>query len=127
MGWNIDKLHYTYTVGTLKAIAFCYTDIYLIGFHRTMNPYGIAEYKADFDMALDSIGKGHWQDLYSIFFRSYRYYGKAQQVVIADVLGITDWELQAYGFYQIPQLRGKAYKWMADFLNNSYGRGDVQS
>ena len=131
MGWDKDRLRYIYTKGALKGIAACYAEIYLIGFHRTTNPYSIAEYKADFDVALSYIGRGDWRGLEDTNLKAYRYFGKAQQVVISDILGITDpdgsrdHKLQPYGFYQIPQLRGKAYSWMVKFLNGIHTDGHI--
>lgn len=118
----MDKLHYTYKVGTLRAIADHYCSLYNQEFfHPREDLYSIALFKADFDVSLSAIGKGHWVGIVSSDFRTYRYFGKAQRVVIADILGITDWELKQLGFYQIPQLRGKAYRWMTDFLNGRMG------
>jgi len=118
VGWSVDKLTYTYTVGTLRRIADYYCSLYNQEFfHPQADLFALAEYKADFDLALSAIGRGHWIGLENTDFRAYRYFGKAQQVVIADILGVTDYELRGLGFYQVGQLRGKAYKWMADFLN----------
>lgn len=118
MGWDVDKLRYFYKVGTLRAIAKCYCSLYNQEFfHPQAGLFDIALYKADFDLSLSAIGKGHWAGLENTDFRAYRYFGKAQQVVIADIIGITDYELRGLGFYRIPRLRGLAYRWMADFLN----------
>ena len=132
MGWSDDQLTYTYKAGTLKAIAeyygVIYGSAYRPGLFEIQNLFRIAEYKADFDMALSFIGKGGWRGLEDTDFRAYRYFGRAQQIVIADILGITDRKLEAYGFFQIPQLRGKAYYWMMNYLNeNPYGRIDAPS
>ena len=87
MGWDVDKLHYIYKVGTLRAIAKCYCSLYNQEyFHPQADLFAIAEYKADFDLALSAIGKGHWIGLENTDFRAYRYFGKAQQVVIADII-----------------------------------------
>jgi len=128
VGWSEDQLRYTYKVGELKAIATWYVFVYGTRYEPPLfeisNLYRVAEFKADFDMALTYIGKGYWEGLGSIRFKDYRHFGKAQRIVIADIIGITEYELGAYGFYQIPQLRGKAYSWMMNYLN---GRVDVQS
>lgn len=122
----MDKLHYTYAPGTLRRIADCYCSLYNREgefFYPKVSLYIIAEYKADFDLSLAAIGKGDWRGLENTDFRAYRYYGRMQQVVIADILGITDNELSGLGFYQVPQLRGRAYKWMANCLNGlPYGQ-----
>ena len=125
VGWSVDKLTYTYTVGTLRQIADYYCSLYNQEFfHPQADLFSIALYKADFDMSLNAIGKGYWSGLDNTDFRAYRYFGKAQQIVIADIIGITDYELKGLGFYQVPQLRGKAYRWMADFLNEFHTDGE---
>ena len=130
VGWSEDQLTYTYKVGELKAIAKWYEYIYGSyyfrepGLFEISNLFRIAEFKADFDMALSYIGRGHWEGSQAVRFKDYKRFGKAQRIVIADIIGITEYELEAYGFYQIPQLRGKAYSWMMNYLN---GRIDAQS
>ena len=112
---------YFYSPGTLKAISASYHNLYAIGLDiRTTlitNPLTVILFKADFDLALSAIGRGDWCGLGDTRFLAYRRFSKAQQVVIGDILGVRDNELKMLGFYQIPQLRGKAYHWMADFLN----------
>jgi hypothetical protein len=114
--WINDVFYYS--VGMLKAIAFNYESLY------TDAPDGalfyIAESKADFDRALDAIGRGKWRGLTNDNFGSYRYFGRQQQIVIADILDIKDYKLEGYGFYEIPQLRGQAYSKMMVFLNGCY-------
>ena len=127
MGWDVDKLHYIYKVGTLRAIADYYCSLYNQEFfHPQEDLLSIALFKADFDLSLSAIGKGHWTGIVNPDFRAYRYFGKAQQVVIADIIGITDYELRGLGFYQIGQLRGRAYRWMANYLNGlPYGQSYI--
>lgn len=114
---------YYYSVGTLKDIAACYSEegieFYSKHIYRytDVDPWSVAEYRADFDRALNSIGKGIWTGNIANDFRVYKYYGNLQRVVIADIMGITDDELSKLGFYQIGQLRGRAYRWMANYLN----------
>ncbi len=129
MPW-INDYTYCYTPSILKSIAGSYSSIYEVGieisFHSIYNLYAIAEYKADFDMALSAIGKGSWTGLESPNFNYYKYCGRLQRIVIADILGIGDYELEAWGFYQIPQLRGRAYSRMAENLNLcSYGNRPI--
>lgn len=94
-----------------------------------VNPWKIAEYKADFDMALNSIGRARWTgELESGRFSDYKRFGRLQRIVIADILNgdnlkISDWELEEMGFYNIPRARGLAYRWMANFLNGIPFRG----
>lgn len=123
----MDQLTYTYKVGTLRAIADNYCSLYNQEFfHPREDLFSIAEYKADFDLSLSAVGKGHWTGIVNSDFGAYRYFGKAQQVVIADIIGIRDNELAMLGFYQIRQLRGRAYRWMANFLNGlPYGQGYI--
>ena len=106
---------YFYRIGTLKAIAFGYECLYSDA--HIANLYSVAEFKADFDMALDAIGRGKWRSLTSFNFKAYRYFGKQQRIIIADILNISDRELQSSGFYEVSKLRGMAYRRMVDFLN----------
>ena len=116
------KNEYIYTKRLLKAIATGYELIYeglpVSWKTEIYNLWAIAEYKADFDMALNAIGRGHWKgELNSSNLADYRQFGHLQQIMIADMLGIDDGVLARLGFSQIPQLRGRAYKWMANYLN----------
>jgi len=66
MPWVNDKFYYTN--GTLRAIAGGYdtvSEVLMIGDYQIVNPYALVEFKADFDMALDSIGKTEWDSLTS--------------------------------------------------------------
>lgn len=130
MPW-ISDTEYKYTKGIIKAIADSYMTIYecltMPWNVEILNLYQIVEYKADFDIALSGIGKQKWAGLSGMELRDYRYFGKLQKVVIAGILGISDYELQSQGFYQIPQLRGRAYSRMMEYLNNSFVRAKCQS
>ena len=101
-------------------IAENYTNLYdglpLSLRSEVTNLWALAEFKADFDMALKSIGKGEWAGKIDKF-KDYKYYGRLQQIVIADILGIDDYELEGMGFYDIPRLRGYAYYLMCKSLN----------
>ena len=119
MPWVSDT-EYVYTKFMLDSIAVGYKSIYShldIGSHTITGIDRLMEYKADFDLALDSIGRGHWTSMNETDFMTYSDYGREQRVVIARILGIDDYELQAYGFWQVPQVRGKAYWKMCRFLN----------
>jgi hypothetical protein len=126
MTWHNDI--YYYSSGILKAIAQGYDSLYedglLLANHRISYLHSIAEYKADFDMSLDYIGRGNWHGLISLDFRDYRYFGKLQRIIIADILGIVG--LETWGFYDIPKLRGIAYFRMVEYLN-SFERRPYQS
>jgi hypothetical protein len=126
--WQNEKYYYTSSI--LRRIAWCYPSIYdgiprLTG--EIINEFSIAEFKGDFDRALDDIGRGTWVgDIEGRDFSSFREFGQLQQVVIADIYGVPDNELEVGGFYQIPQLRGRAYAWMRAFLNGfPYGRNFI--
>ncbi len=118
MVWVNDE--YFYSVGVLKAIASWYdilSEVLMIGDYQITDQFALALYKADFDMALQAIGKENWRGLTSSIFQDYSHFGRLQRIVIADILGIADYELQGLGFYDIPQLRGMAYYRMVEYLN----------
>ena len=123
MPWINNEFIYTKRI--LQAIAENYTDIYMSIYYSggeihegiVVNP--LIDYKIDFDMALNSIGAGHWVgDVEKTKFENYRYFGKLQRVVIADIYGITNWELERLGFYRIPNLKSIAYGRMVRCLND---------
>ena len=119
MPWVSDT-EYVYMPRTLDAIAQGYESIYShldLGVHTVTSMDRLIEYKADFDIALSSIGRGHWDGLNESDFMTYSDFGRWQRVIIARILGIDDYELQAYGFYQVPQARGAAYSSMCKILN----------
>ena len=111
--WINDVFYYS--VGNLKGIAEHYESLYTNASLAVL--YYVAESKADFDRALDNIGRGKWRGLENSNFGAYKYYGREQQVIIADILGISNRRLEGLGFYHIPQLRRKAYERMAAKLN----------
>jgi hypothetical protein len=130
MPW-INETEFYYSSKLLRQIAESYHHIYegivikswnetidgqTIGCERCIsNPWEIAECKADFDKALSAIGRGKWQGIASEKLSNYKGFGRLQRIVIADIVGIDDYELK--GFYDIPRLRGYAYSQMARFLN----------
>lgn len=118
--WRDDR--YYYSTKTLKTIAERYTSIYsgleLREGSLITNPFLIAEYKADFDIALGSIGRGKWKGkVDDCSFGYFRHFGRLQQIIIADIFGILDNELAKLCFENIPQLRGYAYFLMKCYLN----------
>ncbi len=119
MPWNVNT--YIYTQGVLRAIVRGYESIYdwlLLSYHSEVeSPWGRVEYKSDFDMALDAIGKGRWCGEVYPSLSHYRYFGRLQRMVIADIIGTGNDELEALGFYDIPRLKGYAYSVMCRFLN----------
>lgn len=115
----MENENYRYSAATLYAIAKNYQYIYdglPLGGLIT-DAWSIAEFKGDFDSALQRIGRGKWMGLSSVDFKYYRGYGRLQQMIIADILGIRQWELMQRGFINIPQLRGHAYWLMKFYLN----------
>ena len=76
----------------------------------------VSDERFDFDKALDSIGKGHWVGIDSVNFSDYRHFGRFQQVVIADILGIEDCELEKLKFVRMQNLKAIAYRRMLDVL-----------
>ena len=116
--WKNDQ--YLYSVGVLKAIAEWYDSIYevmMLGDYQITNPFSLIDFKVDFDMALNEIGRGNWKGLESMSFRHYKHFSKMQRVIIAEILGIYD--LEPYGFYEVRKLRHKAFKAMVDVLNGT--------
>jgi len=117
--WKNDE--YIYTKGILGSIAKSYDHIYngietKSGMLLEANTLSIAEYKADFDRALNAIGQSNWTgEIDNKEFIDFRYFGKLQCIVIADIYGID--ELESWGFYDVPRLRGYAYSVMVKFLN----------
>jgi len=118
-GWQDNE--YIYCKGMLKRIARSYASIYegIEGITSEITePFSIVEYKADFDRALDSIGRGHWDgNVEDKTFKDFRRFGRSQQAVIADIYGIKDDELEEMGFYNINRLKGYAYYLMTVDLN----------
>lgn len=128
--WQNEK--YIYSSGLLQRIAWCYESIYdgiPILSSEITDPFSVAEFKADFDIALNAIGRGEWHgDIEDKEFGDFGGFGKLQRLVVADILRVSDNELEVRGFYQIPQGRGRAYKWMANFLNGlPYGDKFISS
>ena len=80
--------------------------------------FSVVEYKADVDRALREIGRGNWNGKLDPVFRNYKYYGRLQRILIARMLGIEDYELEAWGFTNIPQGRGTAISRMMEYLNS---------
>ncbi len=112
---------YIYTQRILMAIAQGYASIYEgLGFSyhaEVTNPWLLVEYKVDFDNALNSISKGGWHGILSHNLSDYRNFGRRQQIIIADILAISDDKLYQLGFYDIHKLRSSAYYFMAQYLN----------
>ena len=114
---------YYYSTRVLKSIAENYLTLDdglpLSWRVEIYNPWAIAEFRADFDMALRGIGRGKWTGAVQDF-KYYRNFGRLQRIIIADILKIDDRELTRLRFYDIPRLRGYAYYLMRCFLNGGH-------
>ena len=119
MGWRNNQ--YYYSTRILKCIAQSYFTIYEgLSFRNgnlIINPFSLAEYKADFDIALNAIGKGKFGGEVGGNFADYKHFGRLQLIIIADIMGMRDFELEKLGFYDISRLRGFAYYSLCKQLN----------
>ena len=119
MGWKEDR--YFYSIRVLRTIAEYYAQLYINGIElrndNITNSIVLAEFKADFDVSLDAMGRGRWRGIKSSEFKDYRHFSRKQQIVISDILGLSDRELMSYGFYDIIKLRMTAYSKMKAYLN----------
>ena len=106
--WKDDE--YFYSVGLLRGIAGNYEGLYsegfdfkvgVIGYHMKPYPFLIAEYKADFDVA----------------FQALNY--KRQKFVTLDKEAFADSDIEARGYYDIPEYRNMVYGEMARYLNGT--------
>ena len=108
-----DQIHYYHTMRRLELIAYSYKD--LIG-------GDLLSAKIDFDLALNSLGHGKWDGMEwddgepRTRLEDYRGFGNLQIVIIADVLGYKNEDLEAYGIKNPPNWRRRAYRRMRDFL-----------
>jgi len=126
--WLLERIAESYHHIYDRIVLYEYSiilDGYQVGRERCVKGiYSLIEYKADFDSALNSIGKGNWtggmDDITNCGFKPF---GRLQQVVIAQIYGVDNWELEQRGFYRIPQVRGYAYHLMADRLNGKPHHG----
>jgi len=119
MGWKEDR--YFYSIRVLRTIAEYYAQLYINGIElrndNITNSIVLAEFKADFDVSLDAMGRGRWRGIKSSEFKDYHHFSRKQQIVISDILGLSDRELMSYGFYDIIKLRMTAYSKMKAYLN----------
>ncbi len=113
MAWVGNK--FRYSPAKLKKFASGYSGI---DYDLRFNRWGeLVEIKADFDQALDGIGRGDWASSTSGDFKAYRNFSDYQRIVIADILGKTDAELTKMRYDDIIGLRKMAYRMMCQFLN----------
>ena len=100
--WKGDE--YYYSVGTLRTIANNYDTVYdglTFVFHTVTNPWEIAEYRADFDVAWKALPQKMWT------------------IVKYDIQGLSDRELEVKGFYDVKKYKAIAYRRMANYLNKT--------
>jgi len=107
--WKGDEYHYS--IGLLEGIAENYDTLYKEGIYFTTGkkgyhikpnrhiPINIVEYKADFDTALKVLSR------------------RQRRVIDAQIMGISDSQLEMEGFYNIGRFRWISYCDMARFLN----------
>ncbi len=113
MAWVGNK--FRYSPSKLRKFASGYTGI---DYDLRFNRWGeLAEIKADFDNALDGIGPGKWTGGVNPAFKRYRNFGDYQRIIIADILGLSEYELTKMRYDDIIGLRKTAYRMMCQFLN----------
>ena len=119
MPWIEDRFYYTR--GILKDIARCYDGIYgglTINDHYIVNDFDVAEFKADFDRALDELGRAKWDGITHCNFSQYKYFDRKQRIIIAYILGLrSDDKLEAWGFWEARKYRYKVLNEMVSILN----------
>lgn len=116
--WKGNQFYYSQRL--LRTIAENYCHLYegLPQFGELIvNPWRLVEYKVDFDLALQSLGKGKWMGDIRGSFKDYSHFGGLQQIIISDIMGIEDGELERLGFYNIKAFKSYAYKLAVKFLN----------
>ena len=116
--WINDQFYYSQRL--LRAIAENYSSLYegLPTRHgELVNPWALAEFKADFDLALQSLGRGNWMGDIDRTFKDYNNFGQLQRIIIADIMGIETNTLEGQGFYNIPKFKAYAYRLMVKYLN----------
>ena len=125
--WLLERIANSYGHIYDKIVLGSYTvvlDGYLVEREKSIaGEQVLIEYKADFDKAFASLGRqhNHQPPLYFEYkggrLKYYSQYSRLQQVVVADIIGITDEELLDKGFYRINNLKGMAYSTMTKYLN----------
>ncbi len=117
--WKGNRFYYSSNI--LRVISQNYLELYDgLSFRENnllTNPNELAEYKADFDNSLRSLGRGNWSGQVDREFKQYTNYNKLQRIVIADIMSIPDEELTRMRFNDIMGIREYAYYRMKKFLN----------
>ena len=119
MPWVNDK--FLYSSKLLQVIAKNYLSLYAglprpLGKEEIMNCWDLAEFKADFEMALNAIGGGKWHDGITALTEC-RNFSYTQLVVVADMLGIDKLPIGAVYPGDIDKITKIAYAGMRRFLN----------
>ena len=105
MAWIIDKFgreQFDYSIRLLRSIAECYEEIYDgldMGIYTETNPFRLAEYRADFCLALKQLT------------------GRKKKIMELIIKGLENGELEQRGFYRPNQLRRRAFEAMKKYLN----------
>lgn len=130
MAWDKDKQIYFYTSGVLRAVASCYVNLYEDGLifrddKALRDVWALADYRADFDVALSSLGKRF--EYLGAPLKDYHGYNDLQLSVISDIVyGVLDEQIRDYamekdltslGKRYIIYMRGGAYRLMCKYLN----------
>ena len=101
MGWR--KGRYFYKVGLLRYLADNWDNLYIdgvdMGEHTRTNPIEIAEWRADFEFALNKIGR------------------RARTAIKEYIKGTEDYVMEMRGYYEPRKLRNKGYHNMKILLN----------
>ena len=101
MGWHKGK--YYYSVWLIRYLAEHWDNLYDdgIGFedYEDTNPWSIAEYRADFSIAIKKVGR------------------RMRKSIEEYIKGTPDRVMEMRGYYEVASLREKAYVAMVETLN----------
>ena len=119
MPWVNDN--FLYSSKLLQVIAKNYLSLYEglprpLGKEEIMNCWDLAEFKSDFEMALNAIGMGKWSDGITNI-KECRNFSYTQLVVVADMLGIDNFPIRVVHPEDINKIKKIAYADMRRFLN----------
>ncbi len=112
---------YRYSIRILKAVAetYLYWNGYdTSGSHRETNQFSISEYLCDFELGLSRLA-GKEFVFKGLEFKAYKNYPIYVRVIVADIIGVTEEELIRQRFYDILNLRERAYSKLKECLNGS--------
>ncbi len=113
MPYEADGITYRYTVWGLSKLAANYTELM-----RAHAGTELIHAKADFDRAINHLGKAHWRGDGKDDIKTF---GNLQKVIIAQVIGMSDIELwDRFQLGDIQSWRTLSYRKMATFLNTGH-------